>query len=100
MFRLFIALAAMVVSGFALAQSNRIDIVRADAPELAEFGDYDIGVRTLDVVERDRVDVVDTQRGAENVRYDRGVRCENVVGGMCLVVPLGTVARPEHEGAI
>lgn len=60
----------------AQAQENRIDIVRADAPELAKFGDYDIGVNTLRVVARNRVDVVDTERGSENIIYDRYLTVE------------------------
>ena len=58
------------------AQENRIDVVRADAPELAQFGDLDIGVRQLDLVARDRVDVVDTERGGENIIYDRFLTLE------------------------
>lgn len=58
------------------AQENRIDIIRADAPELAHFGEYDIGVRTLEMVARNRVDVVDTERGGENIIYDRFLTVE------------------------
>ena len=47
------------------AQVNRIDIIRPDAPSLAAYGDYDIGVRTLTFVDSSRVDVLNTQRGAE-----------------------------------
>lgn len=64
-------LLAVLVSVSAVAQENRIDIVRADAPELASFGSYDIGVNTLEMVARDRIDVVDTERGGENIIYDR-----------------------------
>mgnify|MGYP001797039168 CR=1 FL=1 len=35
------------LSSSALAQSNRIDVVTPVAPELAAYGKYDIGVRTL-----------------------------------------------------
>lgn len=60
----------MVTTG-ALAQVNRIDTVRTDAPELAHFGDYDIGVRTVDVVDSNRIDILNTPRGGESVSYDR-----------------------------
>ncbi len=69
-------LLASLVAGQLWAQENRIDIVRADAPELAQFGNLDIGVRTLEVVARDRVDVVDTERGSENIIYDRSLTIE------------------------
>jgi len=64
-------LVALFVSVSTIAQENRIDIVRADAPELASFGSYDIGVNTLEMVARDSIDVVDTERGSENIIYDR-----------------------------
>ncbi len=67
---------AVLQSGFLWAQENRIDIIRADAPELASFGEFDIGVRTLEVVARDRIDVVDTERGGENIIYDRFLTLE------------------------
>ncbi len=59
-----------------VAQENRIDIVRPDAPELANFGDYDIGVRTLQLVDTNRIDILNTSRGGENARYDRSLTIE------------------------
>lgn len=59
-----------------VAQGNRIDIVRPDAPELADFGRYDIGVRTLELVDSDRIDILNTPRGGENVIYDRKLTAE------------------------
>ena len=52
------------------AQVNRIDIIRPDAPSLAAYGDFDIGVRTLTLTDAGRVDVLNTQRGAEATIYD------------------------------
>lgn len=69
-------LVALLQSFQLWAQENRIDIVRADAPELAKFGEFDIGVSTLEVVARDRVDVVDTERGSDNIIYDRFLTVE------------------------
>lgn len=37
---------------------TRIDVTRPDAPELAGYGDLAVGVRTIEVVDPDRVDVL------------------------------------------
>lgn len=66
----------LVGSGSALSQTNRIDQVRPDAPELAAFGEFAVGVRTLEVVDSDRVDVLNTQRGGETAYYDRSLTLE------------------------
>ncbi|MDF1764858.1 MAG: dienelactone hydrolase [Gammaproteobacteria bacterium] len=58
------------------AQTNRIDIIRPDAPSLAAFGDYDIGVRTLTLTDSGRIDVLNTQRGGETPTYDRNLTVE------------------------
>lgn len=58
------------------AQVNRIDVIRPDAPSLAAYGDFDIGVRTLTLVDEDRVDVLNTPRGGEAVKYDRSLTVE------------------------
>ena len=59
-----------------MAQVNRIDIVRPDAPSLAAYGEYDIGVRTLTLVDTDRVDVLSTRPGGKNAIYDRSLTVE------------------------
>ena len=67
----------LIFSSFiSFAQDNRIDTVRHDAPELASFGDYDIGVRTLEFVDPDRIDILNTDRGGENAIYDRSLTIE------------------------
>ena len=58
------------------AQVNRIDIIRPDAPSLAAYGDYNIGVRTIVVTDLGRVDVLNTQRGSEVAIYDRSLTVE------------------------
>ena len=58
------------------AQVNRIDIIRPDAPSLAAYGDYDVGVRTIVVTDLGRVDVLNTQRGSEVAIYDRSLTVE------------------------
>lgn len=73
----WIPIALLLVLGGAIAQSdNRIDLQRPDAPELAAFGDHAVGVRTLEVVDPDRVDVLSTTAGAEAPRYDRPLTLE------------------------
>ncbi len=73
----WIPLALLILLGGAVAQSdNRIDLQRPDAPELAAFGDHAVGVRTLEVVDPDRIDVLGTASGAEAPRYDRPLTLE------------------------
>ena len=50
---------------------NRIDMVRPDAPELAAFGTFTPGVRTLELANRDQLDIVNAQPGEPTPRYDR-----------------------------
>lgn len=57
----YLVVAAMVWAAFggpAVAQHNRIDTLRPDAPELAARGTHAVGVRTLDLVDADRPDVL------------------------------------------
>jgi predicted dienelactone hydrolase len=58
------------------AQTNRIDVVSPMAPELAAYGAFDIGVRTLHVVDKDRPDILNTHAGSPTARYDRGLTLE------------------------
>ncbi len=55
---------------------NRIDLIRQDAPELAAYGPYDIGVRTLDLVNEDELDIVNAAPGEPVPRYDRPLTAE------------------------
>jgi len=50
---------------------NRIDMVRPDAPDLATFGEFTPGVRTLEFVNPDQLDIVNAQAGAPTPVYDR-----------------------------
>lgn len=68
--------AALTLTSVSLAQTNRIDTVRPDAPELAQFGDFDIGVRTQSIVDSNRVDILNTKRGEEPAYYDRPLTLE------------------------
>ncbi|MDZ7705417.1 MAG: alpha/beta fold hydrolase [Trueperaceae bacterium] len=82
--RLCLGLAAtlLVASlGVAVAQDapsslNRIDLVRPDAPELTPYGDYTIGVRTLELVDEGRLDIVNATEGEPTPTYDRPLTVE------------------------
>ncbi len=71
MIKPLICLFAMCVLGTTLAAENRIDTVRFDAPELAQFGDLDIGVRTLEITAPGRPDILNTVSGSDTLYYDR-----------------------------
>ncbi|MEQ1727651.1 MAG: dienelactone hydrolase [Vicinamibacterales bacterium] len=66
-----VLVACLTVASVAGAQTNRIDMIAPFAPELARHGGYTIGVRTFDVTDRNRIDVLNTTEGAPNARYDR-----------------------------
>ena len=74
LFGLAVLFFSMVSMG--VAQENRIDIVRPDAPELAGFGEYDIGVQTLEFVDPNRIDILNTKRGGDSAIYDRSLTVE------------------------
>lgn len=59
-----------------MSQPNRIDTIRPDAPELAAFGPDQIGVRTLELTDPGRLDVLNTPRGGESAFYDRTLTVE------------------------
>ena len=72
----WLPIALVVLVGGAIAQSdNRIDLQRPDAPALAAFGGHAVGVRTLDVVDPGRIDILATT-AAEAPRYDRPLTLE------------------------
>ena len=50
---------------------NRIDTIRPDAPALADYGEFRIGVRTIALVDERRVDVLNTEPGERSVLYGR-----------------------------
>ena len=62
--------------GMACAQDNRIDKIGPDAPELADFGEFDIGVRTVEITIPNSIDVLNTPQGGESVLYDRTLTLE------------------------
>src|ERR1700674_1911664 len=70
--RVLLALALGVsLAGPASAQQNHIDTITQFAPELASYGKYDIGVRTISATDRTRPDILKITAGGPMVRYDR-----------------------------
>ncbi|WP_133471849.1 alpha/beta hydrolase family protein [Paraglaciecola marina] len=63
-----------------VSAANPIDTQRPDAPKLAAYGEFDIGVRTLKVVNPEQVDMlsIDTTQAqpAELPKYDRPLTIE------------------------
>jgi predicted dienelactone hydrolase len=75
--RLFVLVFAVsLLAGSVLAQSNRIDTVTPSAPELAAYGKYAIGVRTIQATDRNRPDILNTKEGGSTARYDRTLTLE------------------------
>jgi predicted dienelactone hydrolase len=72
-FAVAVAIAAAVVVS---AQDNRIDTVSPSAPELAAFGRHAIGVRTLQVSDKNRPDILNMKAGGPVARYDRTLTLE------------------------
>lgn len=60
----------MGLEGVAMAQANRLDWQRPDAPELAAAGSYAIGVRTITLVNEDQPNVL------AGGHYDRALTVE------------------------
>lgn len=71
-----VACLSAALFGHAGVQSNRIDTVTPLAPELAAPGADAVGVRTLQVTDADRPDILATQEGAPTSRYDRTLTLE------------------------
>ena len=75
--RRFLAVFILSLSGAVLlAQQNRIDIVAPSAPELAPYGASNIGVRTIQVTDKNRPDILNIKEGGPIVRYDRTLTLE------------------------
>jgi predicted dienelactone hydrolase len=73
---LFIYSAFLIFPFEAISQTNRIDIIRSDAPTLAYPGSYDIGVRTIVITDKQRPDILNTKPGEDTVYYDRPLTLE------------------------
>jgi len=87
-----------VVSGIAVAQEAPPDVFSvppADAPQLAPRGSYSVGVRTIDLVHRDQIDILhfDKETG-KAPRYDRPLKVEVWYPA---VIPPGRQERTVYE---
>jgi len=71
-----LVLIAACLSVDATAQDNRIDIVRHDAPSLAKFGEFNIGVRTLHFTDPNRPDILKAITSEHAELYDRSLTVE------------------------
>lgn len=72
-----VGLAVLLVMPFSVqATENRVDRIRPDAPALAAYGNYPVGVRTIAAVNADQVDVVNIEPGKPFPRYDRKLALE------------------------
>jgi predicted dienelactone hydrolase len=69
-----IVFAALV--GSVRAQQNHIDTVTPAAPELANYGKYDVGVRTVQATDTHRPDILNTKEGGPTAFYDRTFNLE------------------------
>jgi predicted dienelactone hydrolase len=70
-----LAAAGLLASAAAPAE-NRIDRIRPDAPELAAYGTFTIGVRTLQLVHPGQADLVKAKAGEPLPTYDRPLTVE------------------------
>ena len=70
------AAAMIAVAATPALAENRIDMVRPDAPELAQHGDHVIGVRTMTFTDAGRADVVNTPDDGDIPTYDREITVE------------------------
>lgn len=67
-----VGLAVAVLMPFSVqGNENRVDRIRPDAPALAPYGQYPVGVRTITAVNPDQLDVGNIEPGKPIPRYDR-----------------------------
>ena len=66
----------IVATTFVAAQQNRIDTVTPSAPELSAYGANAIGVRTIQLIDKNRPDILNIKEGGPTVRYDRPLTLE------------------------
>ena len=60
----------------AWAQDNRIDQIRSDAPELAQYGKFNVGVKTLTMTNPKQLDIIKAKAGEPIPVYDRPLTVE------------------------
>lgn len=69
-------MALMSLAAWPAAAENRIDVIRPDAPALAAYGDYKVGVQTMTFTNMGQVDVAQTQADGDIPTYDRPLTVE------------------------
>lgn len=75
--RALVSVTGVLLSAALSAQNNnRIDTVSPSAPELAAYGPLPIGVRTIQVTDENRPDILNTKEGGPTARYDRTLTLE------------------------
>jgi predicted dienelactone hydrolase len=60
----------------ALTADNRIDTIRPDAPALAQYGKFGVGVKTVQLVNPKQLDIVKAKAGEPTPAYDRPLTVE------------------------
>ena len=77
---LVVLMATGTLLGTAVFAENRIDSQRHDAPELSAYGEFTVGVRTLEMVNSGQIDILAIDAAAEKPtdwpRYDRPLTVE------------------------
>jgi predicted dienelactone hydrolase len=68
---LLAAVLGLAFAPLALAQDNHVDTIRPDAPELAPYGAFAIGIKTLNFVNPGQMDIVKAKQGEPTPTYDR-----------------------------
>ena len=76
MCKLWIFSTVILSTAMSYAQQNQIDFIGPLSPEFAQFGDFDVGVRTIEVIMPDAVDVLNTRRGEGTAFYERRLTLE------------------------
>jgi predicted dienelactone hydrolase len=71
-----LCVAMSLLAGAALAQDNRIDTIRSDAPALAQYGKYAVGVKTIKMVNPRQLDIAKSKAGEPMPVYDRPLTVE------------------------
>ena len=64
------------LGGAANAEDNHIDTIRSDAPELAQYGKFSVGVKTLKMTNPKQLDILKAKAGEPIPSYDRPLAVE------------------------
>jgi predicted dienelactone hydrolase len=78
--RIFFIIAVLtlniIVAQGVFGQDNRVDTIRPDAPSLSPYGDYAVGVKTLQFINPGQMDIVKAKAGEPVPLYDRPLTVE------------------------